>query len=110
MFDQIFNKSFSNPGSFVPTNESILGGIDYLKHNKTATITGYFVKIFDMSTPEDVKEYTDTMLSLTKKIQTSECVIWCNEKALVPTKDGTQTWKRYLEWSTYEISKESENE
>lgn len=66
-------------------------------------IRAHKVKIFDMSKPNDLKEYCKIMKKLTEDIQKSKCTLWANEKQFVSDNNGNSTWKKYLEWTEYDL-------
>ena len=74
-----------------------------LLHSKTAKLTSYHVKVFDMSKEDDIKEYEKLMPTIFNDVCAKTCVIWSKDRQFV-----NGTWKIYMEWSNYSVEKQNE--
>lgn len=74
-------------------------------YQKSIKCTSYNVKIFDMHDPKDSKAYEDQILDILKLVEKGQCVVYANDKQLL-TRNGSQSWYRYLEWAEYVLEVE----
>lgn len=98
MLDFSNSSLYSDPA---PTEESIELERQRILHEKTAQLTSYHVKIFDMSKDDDRQEYEKLMPELFSRVSAKTCVVWAKDRQLI-----NGTWKIYLEWSDYSIGKQ----
>ena len=101
MLDFTNNSLYNN---VAPLESEIERETTRLVHEKTASLDGYHVKIFDTAKQSDIEEYEKLMPKLFDGVQSRRCVIWARDRALV---EGS--WKIYLEWSEYSIEKRNED-
>lgn len=91
--------------SLTPPVKEVAHGLETLKYSKTpVVISGYHVDVFDMDDKEDRERYCKTMLDLSSKIQNAQCAIGRQELEKMTLKDGSTTWKRYVEWFDYKLN------
>ena len=102
MLDFTNNSFYPN---VAPTDQEIELSKQRALHAKSARLTDYHVRVFDMSLNEDVQEYEKLIPELFDKVYKKTCVVWAKERALV---DGK--WKIYLEWADYTVEKQNEEE
>ena len=88
-----------------PSYDDILNGRDLVKYDKIPVrVKEYHTEVFDMMSEDDRNRYSSRMKELMEGVQTSKVVIWKNELSVIGEGNGKTGWKRYLEWSEYELN------
>jgi hypothetical protein len=110
MYSQISNISVPTKKDLVdagiPSISNIANNLG-VSQNKPV-IVAHKVKIFDMSNDKEAKEYCKTMKKLMSLVQEGKCALWANEKQFTTNNSGESTWKKYLEWTEYDLVKHND--
>lgn len=110
MYSQISNVSVPTKKDLVdagiPSVSSIINNSGVSK--SAPVVTAHKVKIFDMSDDKEVKDYCKTMKRLMGLVQEGKCALWANEKQFTTNSSGESTWKKYLEWTEYDLVKQND--
>ena len=95
----------SKIGNFgVPSYEDIMSGKDMLRFEKVPVkFSDFKAKIFDMTVPEEVDEYSRTILEIMQGVQTKSCVLLKHETQPMKCRNG-EGWKNYIEWAKYDVN------
>lgn len=87
--------------SLFPTVDTAVHGLEQAKYGKEPfKVTGYNVKVFDMSKEADRDEYCKLMERLVPMCQNAQCVVSKNELQVL---NGAGWW-RYVEWFEYKLN------
>ena len=91
--------------AIAPETSEIAHGLETIKYQKTpVVISEYHVEVFDMESKKDRDAYCSLMLDLANKVQNAQCMIGRQELEKMTSKDGSTTWKRYVEWFDYKLN------
>jgi hypothetical protein len=91
--------------SVFPQPSEVAHGLETIKYKKTPVVVSeYHVEVFDMESKKDREDYCKLMLDLANKVQNSQCMIGRQELEKMTSKDGSTTWKRYVEWFDYKLN------
>lgn len=95
----------SKIGNFgVPSYEDIMSGKDMLRFEKVPVkFSDFKAKIFDMTVPEEVEEYSRTILEIMQGVQTKSYVLLKHETQPMKCRNG-EGWKNYIEWAKYDVN------
>ena len=95
---------FPNSSFYTPTESDLIKGAEEaLRIKKYAQLKSYNVRVFDMSSKEDIDAYTTVMKEILEGVSSKTHFVWAKERTLV---DGV--WKIFLEWSVYTYTEQIE--
>lgn len=94
------------PPSFGPNAEEMEAERQRVLARRHVKVVGHHVKLFDMHEKADVAAYEKLMKTLIAGVQARTHMIWDNDRQLLQDQ-GSQRWKRYLEWSEFELKVEA---
>ena len=86
-----------------PDPDEMKKALERVQFQRVVKFQSHHVKIFDMHDQKQVKEYEKLFRILSLGVQANTHKLWENERQVLPQKDGTQHWMRYLEWSEFEL-------
>lgn len=90
-----------------PTEQDLReAGFSIKTASKQLKVKSHNVKIFDMSNKQDVSKYCKLIKELISGLKDNKYAIWSNEKEFIKDQSGNSTWKKYLEWTEYEVRDE----
>lgn len=98
-------QKMGGPGFGVPSYDDIMSGKDMLRFEKVPVkFSDFHAKIYDMTVPEEVEEYSKTILEIMQGVQTKAYVLLKHETKPMKCRNGEDGWKNYIEWAKYEVN------
>lgn len=88
-----------------PTVEEMEKARERALYQKSIKCTSYNVKIYDMHDLKQAKAYQDKIIDILDLVNKGQCVVYANDRQLL-TRNGSQSWYRYLEWAEYVLEVE----